>query len=211
MNKRMIRPRISGERNYSIWLVLCSCFLLCGVVLGFLVACFELQSGETIGKIAIDNLISQLSKGQTKLRGSSFGDSLAANLALPVLIFLLGLSIPGFAAVPLILAFKGFSLCFTVTSIVAALGRKVWLSTFAYLGFTNVVIFPAILMLAVNACKSSFELFERMLLKRVGEAIDKRRYCVFCAFIFAFLIAISLVETLLSKRLIAFLFKINHI
>lgn len=144
------------------YVVIVSIFL-CGIIVGMIF--INHTSNNEISKIIdyVDDLTQNIKTKENINKLSCFLESLKQNLKLVLLIWALGSTIIGSFLVCFIILYKGFSVGYTISAIIASLGIKGGsIFVFSSLFLQNIILLPAIFILA----ESGFKVYHRIMKKR---------------------------------------------
>lgn len=133
-------------------------------------------------------------------------DSIISNVKIILILWLSATTIIGIPAVYGTLTFKGFSIGYTISSMIACLGTgKGIVFSIAALFLHNMILIPSIW----GACVSGIKLYQSIMKNKHRENIKAEivRHTFFCAFILMTLILSSIVEVYGSTNIFFFLSK----
>ena len=126
------------------------------------------------------------------------------NFSIVFLIWILGSTIIGSYLIYIIIAYKGFSIGYTISAIIASLGIKGGsVFVFSSLLIQNVIFLPAIFILAENAAK----FYRRIMKSSVNIKTELARYTIVMLIVIVFSVIASIVEVYISTNLLIFLKK----
>lgn len=174
-----------------------------GIILGMalLQNLSDAQKGEISGYIynTIDTL-----KGNTEIDTISLlKNSIMNNILLTILMWFVGSTIIGLPIVYGIVAFKGFSLGYTISAIIAILGTgNGMIFTITTMLLQNIIFIPCILALAVSATKLCKSIVKDRRKENIKFVIIK--HTIFSGIICVLLIISSFVEVYISTTLFNF-------
>lgn len=125
--------------------------------------------------------------------------SIKQNSSFMLIIWLLGCTIIGSSLVYLGIAYKGFSLGYTISAIIASLGpEKGSIFVFASLLLQNIILLPAVFMLA----ESGIKLYTRITKQCVNLKHELLRHTIIMFISLLMCIVSSIVEVYLSTNLL---------
>ena len=179
-------------------------FLYYGIVLGIIfinhTSSSEFQEITSyIGNIK-ENIMSEGSIDKF----SCFLESLKHGCGMVLLIWILGSTIAGSYLIYLVIAYKGFSVGYTISAIIASLGIKGGsVFVFSSLLLQNIIFLPAIFMLA----ESGVKFHSRIMKSNVNIKIEFIRYTIIMLIAMLFAVISGIVEVYVSTNLLIFLKK----
>ncbi len=135
-------------------------------------------------------------------------DSIVSNIILVVILWIAASTIIGIPIVYGMIAFRGFVLGYTISSVISTLGiGNGILFTLSSLLLHNIVFIPAMLAISVSGMK----LYKSIIKNREKEnvKIEFIRHTIFCIIMLCFLVISSLIETYISTNLAKFV--LNYI
>ena len=91
-----------------------------------------------------------------RLNNYSLGNVYFNLVKYPILMFLSGFTVFGSIIVPICLISKGFSISFSITAIVQALGRKGVILAFAIFGLQTLISIPCFLVISASSIEGSY-------------------------------------------------------
>lgn len=187
----------SNKKNFML---IFGTFLI-GIILGIIF--INHTSNNEISQITnyIVTLKENIQAGESIDKFSCFLDSLKQNFVLVFLIWLLGSSIVGGILIYVIIAYKGFSVGYTISALIASLGIKGGsIFVFSSLLPQNIILLPVIFILA----ESGLKVYTRIMKSNVDIKKELFRYTIIML-IALFISAISsTVEAYLSTNLLLF-------
>ncbi len=151
-----------------------------------------------------DNIITFIESLKTEYeidKGELLRTSIINNIMIAVIFWILGCSIIGIPIVYAIIIYKGFSLAYTISTVILALGTiKGMFFCIISLLLQNIIIIPSLFAMAV----SSVNLYKVIVKdkRRENIKVEIARHTIFSVIILILLIASSFVETYLSNTLL---------
>lgn len=126
-------------------------------------------------------------------------DTIKSNVLLGILLWFMGCTVVGVPIVYAIIAYRGFALSYTISSIMATLGGKGIISSIAMLLLHNIIFIPAIFALAVSGIK----LYKSIMKDKRKENIKLEicRHTIFSAFFCLILVGSAFIEVYVSTPL----------
>lgn len=206
MRKRSLK-RISVINNIKIHIinnlklyVIVSIFFLIGILIGsFFIKNIQTDIQEQIDTY-IKDFIEILKQNHQIDHTNLLKDTIINHIIFTILIWVMGCSVIGIPIVYGLVIWKGFSLSYTISSIISALGLgKGIIFCFSNLFLQNLIVIPGTLALAVSGVK----LYNSIIKDKRKENIKLEivRHTIFSTFILILLIASSFVETYISTNL----------
>lgn len=136
--------------------LLLAAFVVLGVFCGYALACSSVQrTGEELRRYFGDYLALG---AQRSLSLRTLGETLSCYFRAPLLVFLLGFASVGTFLIPLVCAFQGFLLTFSLLCFSLSLGRESFPLLLALFGLRLAVVLPCTLVLGASALEKSREL-----------------------------------------------------
>ena len=151
-----------------------------------------------------DNIITFVESLKTEYeidKGELLRTSIINNIMIAVIFWILGCSIIGIPIIYAIIIYKGFSLAYTISTVILALGTiKGMFFCIISLLLQNIIIIPSLFAMAV----SSVNLYKVIVKdkRRENIKVEIARHTIFSVIILILLIASSFVETYLSNTLL---------
>lgn len=187
----------NNKKQYAIVAII----FLIGLIIGVsLINNEKISSDETSSYI--NEFIGNLKNNYQIDKANLFKKSITNYLIIAVIMWFMGSTVIGIPVVYLIVAFKGFSLGYTISCIMLALGTlKGTLFTILSLLLQNIISIPCILALAVSGMK----LYKSIIKDKRKEniKIEILRHTVFSLFITGILVIASVVEVYISSSLVS--------
>ena len=188
------------ENNKKSYIIASVIFII-GVVIGVIfINQIEEETQNQIGSY-INTFVECLNSDYEINKQELLRSSIISNMIFVFLIWFIGSTVIGIPIVYLLIAIKGFSLSYTISSILITFGTgKGILFSLASLLFQNIIIIPCILALAVSGMK----LYKSIMKDKNRENIKVEiiRHTIFSLFISVFYIMSSFVEVYVSSNLI---------
>lgn len=128
-------------------------------------------------------------------------DSIKKNVVLATILWFMGSTVIGISIVYLIVAFRGFCLGYTISSMIATFG--LWKGILFILStiFLQYIIFiPCIIALSVSGMRLHNSIMKDR--RKENIKLEVLRHTVFCAFILVFMIISSFIEVFVSKNIL---------
>lgn len=128
-------------------------------------------------------------------------DSIKKNIVLATILWFMGSTVIGISIVYLIVAFRGFCLGYTISSMIATFG--LWKGILFILStiFLQYIIFiPCIIALSVSGMRLHNSIMKDR--RKENIKLEVLRHTVFCAFILVFMIISSFIEVFVSKNIL---------
>ena len=151
-----------------------------------------------------DNIITFIESLKTEYeidKGELLRTSIINNIMIAVIFWILVCSIIGITIIYAIIIYKGFSLAYTISTVILALGTiKGMFFCIISLLLQNIIIIPSLFAMAV----SSVNLYKVIVKdkRRENIKVEIARHTIFSVIILILLIASSFVETYLSNTLL---------
>lgn len=189
------------ENNKKQYLIVGILFLI-GLIIG--VSFFnnsDIESKQNISKY-ITNFIEQLKSNYEIDKINLLKDSIVNYLIIALIIWFMGSTVIGIPIVYFVIAIKGFSLGYTISCIICALGTtKGTLFSITSLFAQNIIIIPSIFALAISGIK----LYKSIMKDKRKENIklEIARHTIFSLFMVLLLIVSSFIEVYISSNLLS--------
>lgn len=191
--------------NIKLYLIV-SIFFLIGTVAGVIFSnSIEMSSKEEMN-LYLENSISNLKTNYQVDLSTLLKNLIGSNIIFTFFIWFMGCTVIGIPVVYLMVTYKGFSLSYTISTIIYCLGvGKGSLFCFLTMFLQNIIIIPTILALAV----SGIRLYKSIIKDKRKENIkvEIARHTIFSLFMLVMLIGASLIEVYLSSNLISLCIK----
>ena len=129
-------------------------------------------------------------------------ESLKQNFKIVLIIWILGSSIIGSFFIYVVIAYKGFSVGYTISALIASLGIKGGsIFVFSSLLPQNIILLPALFVLA----ESGIKVYHRIMKSNVDIKTELMRHFIIMLITLAFSTIASIIEAYLSINLLLFL------
>ncbi len=188
------------ENNLREYIVFTVIFLI-GIVIGviFINNVSENQGLEITNYIT--SFVSSLKENNEINDFVLLKDSIKKNVVLATILWFMGSTVIGISIVYLIVAFRGFCLGYTISSMIATFG--LWKGILFILStiFLQYIIFiPCIIALSVSGMRLHNSIMKDR--RKENIKLEVLRHTVFCAFILVFMIISSFIEVFVSKNIL---------
>lgn len=188
------------ENNLREYIVFTVIFLI-GIVIGviFINNVSENQGLEITNYIT--SFVSSLKENNQINNFVLLKDSIKKNVVLATILWFMGSTVIGISIVYLIVAFRGFCLGYTISSMIATFG--LWKGILFILStiFLQYIIFiPCIIALSVSGMRLHNSIMKDR--RKENIKLEVLRHTVFCAFILVFMIISSFIEVFVSKNIL---------
>lgn len=189
------------QNNKKQYLVVAIIFLI-GLIVGVtFLNNIDTASNENTSKYIL-NFIEALKTDYQIDKISLLKSSIINYLIIAIIIWFMGSTVVGIPIVYLIVAFKGFSLGYTISCILITLGTgKGILFSIASLFFQNIIIIPCILAIAVSGIKLYSSIMKDR--RRENIKIEILRHTMFSLFITTMFVVASFIEVYISSNLLS--------
>lgn len=128
-------------------------------------------------------------------------DSIKKNVVLATILWFMGSTVIGISIVYLIVAFRGFCLGYTISSMIATFGlRKGILFILSTIFLQYIIFIPCIIALSVSGMRLHNSIMKDR--RKENIKLEVLRHTVFCAFILVFMIISSFIEVFVSKNIL---------
>lgn len=187
-------------------LAICCILLIIGIIIGVfsINRTQENQKNETSNYI--NNFIENTKNGEIIKETTILSTSIQKNLLLTSLMWLAGLTIIGSIIIYLELLFLGFSLGYTVSSIMYALGLgNGIIFTFSTMLLQNIVFIPAIIIFAIYCLKQIKNFIKDRKKQDIKTFLIK--HTILTILFFCILLLATVIETYVSKNLLLIFIK----
>ena len=188
--------------NLKAYLIVSS-ILLIGIILGVLFVNSLPQEKLQEIQTYLTDFTSSIKNGSSINHTELLKQSITNNIILTLLMWFVGSTVIGIPIVLGIVAFRGFCLGYTISSVVAVWGVGKGSLFFACsMLLQNLIFLPCMIALAVSGIK----LYQSIMKDKRKENIKFEifRHTLFCVFIFLFLLVSSVIETYISTNLLTF-------
>lgn len=193
---------MENARSYLILLVIFFIGIILGVI--FVNNAKEAQSLQISSYI--NNFVESVKENYQISRSKLLMKSILNNLYITIILWFLGSAVIGFPLIYVVIGYKGYSIGYTISSIIATLGTgKGLIFIISTMLFQSIIYIPAILALSVSGIK----LYKLIMADRRRENIKIQilKHTIFSIFIFIILIISSFVEAYISGGLTTMLIK----
>ncbi len=181
-------------------------FLLIGIVLGVIFINNTSEQQQVEISQYINTFVATIKEGKQVNTNELLKDSIIGNVIQALILWFVGSTVIGMPIVCGIIAFRGFSLSYTISSIIATLGtsKGIIFCIFSIL-LQNILFIPCILALGVSGIK----LYKSIMKDKRKENIrlEIYRHTIFSLFMAFFLIVSSFIEAYISSYLLQFYIK----
>lgn len=187
--------------NIKQYLIIATIFLI-GIVVGIIVVNYLQDESKNQINETITTFIKYLKDDSYKIEYASvFKSVMIKHILFTLCLWFLGCSVVGLPVVYILIGYKGFSLGYTISSIIFTLGMGkgtgfVFLSLF----LQNIFVIPAILSIAVSGSNLYKSIIKNKRIENIKIGII--RHTFFCIFMLVFLMIASFVEVYISGFLI---------
>ena len=193
------------KNNIKEYIIITLIFLI-GIFLGVMLVnnLDEVQKSEIISYVNtyIEAFKQSDSSGDITLLKNNIMD----NIILTLIIWFIGSTIVGIPIVFGIIAFRGFCLGYTISSITAVFGITKGIAfTMISILLQNILFIPAIISLGVSALKAYKSIYSDK--RKENIKLEIMRHTIFSTLILLFLIMSAVVETGISTKLLRTLIK----
>ena len=193
---------MENARSYLILLVIFFIGIILGVI--FVNNAKEAQSLQISSYL--NNFVESVKENYQISRSKLLMKSILNNLYITIILWFLGSTVIGFPLIYVVIGYKGYSIGYTISSIIATLGTgKGLIFIISTMLFQSIIYIPAILALSVSGIK----LYKLIMADRRRENIKIQilKHTIFSIFIFIILIISSFVEAYISGGLTTMLIK----
>ncbi len=196
--KTIVKEHISS--NLKEYIIVLTIFLI-GIIVGIIF----INNSTQVQQIEITNylqtFIKDLNENKDINKMSLLKESIIENIVLAVSLWFIGSTVIGIPIVYGIIAFRGFSLGYTIASAVATLGPgKGTMFILASILLQNIILIPSILALAVSGIK----LYQSIIKDRRRENIKLQivRHTIFSFIILIIMMLASFIEVYASTNIL---------
>ena len=179
---------MENARSYLILLVIFFIGIILGVI--FVNNAKEAQSLQISSYL--NNFVESVKENYQISRSKLLMKSILNNLYITIILWFLGSTVIGFPLIYVVIGYKGYSIGYTISSIIATLGTgKGLIFIISTMLFQSIIYIPAILALSVSGIK----LYKLIMADRRRENIKIQilKHTIFSIFIFIILIISSFV------------------
>lgn len=207
-NKITIVTKIKEHvyNNIKQYLIICT-LLLIGVTIGVLTVNYAETKNKEIASQAIMSFINLLKDENYQIDYLNLlKNVILKHLLSAILLWFLGCSVIGIPIVYFLIAYKGFSLGYTLAVIIYTLNTgKGILFILTTLFLQNILIIPVILTMAVSGMNLYSSIIKNKRIENIKIGII--RHTIFCTIMFAVLIISALIEVYISATFTQFFIK----
>ena len=133
-------------------------------------------------------------------------NSIKKNVVLAVILWFMGSTVIGISIVYLVVAFRGFCLGYTISSIIATCGLwKGLLFILSTIFLQNIIFIPCIIALSVSGMRLHNSIMKDRRMENIK--LEILRHTIFCVFILFLMIISSFIEVFVSKNILIYLIK----
>ena len=202
-NRLIINTIVNHVQNNKKQYFIVGIIFLIGIIIGVNFINNIDDNSEKYTKDYIINFIDSLKNDYQIDKISLLKNIIINNLIIALIIWFMGSTVIGIPLVYLIVLYKGFSLGYTISSIIITLGisKGIFFSIVSML-LQNIIIIPCILALSVSGIK----LYRSIMKDKRKENIKVEiiRHTVFSLFIIGLLILSSFIEVYFSCSLLSY-------
>ena len=206
--KNTILSRIKEHiyNNTKQYLIICT-LLLIGVIIGVLTVNYAETKNKEIASQSITSFINLLKDVNYQIDYLGLlKNVILKHILFAILIWFLGCSVIGIPIVYFLIAYKGFSLGYTLAIIIFTLNKgKGILFILITLLMQNILIIPAMLSMAVSGMNLYSSIIKNKRIENLKIGII--RHTIFCTIMVAVLITSALIEVYISATLTQFFVK----
>lgn len=188
------------EKNIKEYVIVTLIFVI-GIVAGVIFVNNSAEAQKNEINSYVSNFVSSLKDNNNTIdKAELLKDTIKTNVILSILLWFMGCTVVGVPIVYAIIAYRGFALSYTISSIVATLGGKGILLAISTLFIHNIIFIPAIFALAV----SGIRLYKSIMKDKRKENIKLEicRHSIFSAFFCIILVASAFIEVYVSTTLL---------
>ena len=187
-----------NKKQYAIVAII----FLIGLIIGVsFINNIDSSSNENTSKYIL-NFIEALKTNYQIDKINLLKSSIINYLIVAIIIWFMGSTVVGIPIVYLIVAFKGFSLGYTISCILITLGTgKGILFSIVSLFFQNIIIIPCILAIAVSGIKLYQSIMKDK--RRENIKIEILRHTMFSLFVAGMFIVAAFIEVYISSNLLS--------
>lgn len=190
--------------NKKSFIIILSVFFA-GMLLGIFVMNHTGENGIIEINSYINSICENLQNTEEINKIECLIKSIKQNVVFVLLMWFLGCTVIGSIFVYFGILYKGFSLGYTISAIIATLGAKSGtIFVFASLLLQNIIFLPAIFMLA----ESGIKLYIRITKNLINVKQELLRHSIIMLIVLALVVFSSILEVYLSTNLLIFLKKI---
>ena len=192
----------SNLREYIIFTVIFLIGIIVGVI--FINNVSENQGLEINNYIT--SFISSLKENKEINDMVLLKDSIKKNIVLAIILWFMGSTVIGISIVYLIVAFRGFCLGYTISSVIATCGLwKGILFVLSTVFLQNIIFIPCIIALSVNGMRLHNSIMKDR--RKENIKLEILRHTFFSALMLVFMIISSFIEVFVSKNILVWIIK----
>lgn len=188
------------ENNIKEYLIVTLIFII-GIIFGVIYINNSSDAQKTEISTYITNFIKSLKNTENTIdKTALLVDTIKSNMFLAILLWFMGCTVVGVPIVYAIVAYRGFALSYTISSIIATLGEKGILFSIVTFLIHNIIFIPSIFSLAVSGirlCKSIMKDKRKENIK-----LEICRHSIFSILFCLILIGTAFVEVYVSTGLL---------
>lgn len=191
---------IGLQPNISLYAyVICASFLICGCIVGTFVSGLVND-----GKELFDYISSYLKLIESGQSDTDFFTEFLRNMKYHTMVLLLGFSVFGAPVIPVILGIRGFTLSFSVSSMVRVLGGRGIVLALSAFGVSAVFIIPSLIIFGAHCTRASSMLFLSVFKRNLKQdhMIYDKAFLIRALSSFAFIAVISVFDRYISGLLL---------
>lgn len=196
--KSIISKHISDNiKEYTIVVLL----FIIGIVIGVIFVNNSTNQQKEEINTYITNFVNALKNAENTVDKSALlKDTIKSNVLLAVLLWFMGCTVVGVPIVYAIIAYRGFALSYTVSSLMATLGGKGIIFSIVTLLLHNIIFIPAIFAIAVSGVK----LYKSIMKDKRKENIKLEicRHSIFSGLFCIILIGVAFIEVYISTPIL---------
>lgn len=133
-------------------------------------------------------------------------DSIKKNIVLAIILWFMGSTVIGISIVYLIVAFRGFCLGYTISSVIATCGLwKGILFVLSTVFLQNIIFIPCIIALSVSGMRLHNSIMKDR--RKENIKLEILRHTFFSALMLVFMIISSFIEVFVSKNILVWIIK----
>lgn len=192
----------SNLREYIIFTVIFLIGIIVGVI--FINNVSENQGLEINNYIT--SFISSLKENKEINDMVLLKDSIKKNIVLAIILWFMGSTVIGISIVYLIVAFRGFCLGYTISSVIATCGLwKGILFVLSTVFLQNIIFIPCIIALSVSWMRLHNSIMKDR--RKENIKLEILRHTFFSALMLVFMIISSFIEVFVSKNILVWIIK----
>ena len=198
MKKSVIFEYVNSSKKNFI--IIFTIFVI-GILIG--VFCINNTKSSEMNKISeyINLIINNIKSDENINRFQCFSQSLMNNLRLIFIIWILGTTIVGSYFLYIVIIYKGFSVGYTISAIIASLGIKSGgIFVFSTLLFQNLVFLPSLFILS----ESGLKVYNRIKENNMNLRFEIIRHFIVMLIVLIFIFISSIIEAYVSTNTLIF-------